>query len=339
MASISIIIRVDDHTESLKELANQLDKVASESIRNNFEFVYIENGSGDDSYGILQELARTDRRVRVVKLSRNFTDSAAFLAGITYSSGDCLAMIAGDTLISIQAFGEMIANWEMGSKVVIGSYRDNENFRKSSQGIRHRINSLLQKLFDYGASPLIDGCLMIDRQIADIVLRSFEPNTTIQEIVTWSGYQPALVEFAPDVEENRNPRRQASSVLLESVSALTGLSYQPLALSIKISLILAIVGFVIGAGIIGARLLDPGITFDSNILGAILLFTISFELLAGGVAGAYIWRIILVCNKRPAFLVESVINEPTPNPEAREKVEKLLLSLTAGARLRKRGEQ
>jgi dolichol-phosphate mannosyltransferase len=339
MASISIIIRVENPTNNLKDLAIQLDKVASGSKRHNFEFVYVDNGSGDESFEALKEISRTDRRIRVVRLTRKFGDSEAALAGITYSTGDCMAMITEGSTLSLAALANMIAKWEMGSKIVLGISKDSSRNVNSPRRSSHLLKGFLQRFSVSGYIPADEEYLLIDRQIAEIVLRSFEPGATIGEILSWSGFKPAFVEFSHDSEESAPITRPDNRFLFGSTGMMVGIKSEPIKLSSRLSLVSAIVLSAIGIGLVTVRILNPNITYDVDILIAIVLLALGLQSISSGVAGVYAGKTLMACSSRPNFIVESLINEPVTNLEAREKVEKLLLTLTSGARWRKRGEQ
>jgi len=117
MAVISIIVPVYYNAASLRALSERLAALASANARHAFEFIYVDDGSGDDSYAVLSKLASLDNRVRVIRLARNFGSNAAILAGMTYATGDCVGCIAADLQDPPETLTEMIILWEAGHKV------------------------------------------------------------------------------------------------------------------------------------------------------------------------------------------------------------------------------
>ena len=94
---ISIIIPVYYNSTSLPSLAGRLNELASRLSGHIFEFIYVDDGSGDDSFSIIHNLAQADQRIRAVRLVRNFGSNAAILAGLSQASGDCAAFVAAAT--------------------------------------------------------------------------------------------------------------------------------------------------------------------------------------------------------------------------------------------------
>ena len=88
MSLISIIVPVYYNQGSLKLLAERLDELSQTHSQHQFEFIYVDDGSGDSSYNVLLGIAKQDHRVRLIKLIRNFGSNNAILAGINYAHGD-----------------------------------------------------------------------------------------------------------------------------------------------------------------------------------------------------------------------------------------------------------
>src|SRR5436190_7927174 len=93
MAFVSIVVPVFHNAPSLPELLARFQELAQRNAKDRFEFIFVEDGSRDNSFAVLTELAAAEPRVRVVKLSRNFGSTAALLAGIGQARGDVVAAI------------------------------------------------------------------------------------------------------------------------------------------------------------------------------------------------------------------------------------------------------
>src|SRR4051812_25779302 len=118
MAFVSIVVPVYHNAPSLPDLLARFQALAAANAADRFEFLFVDDGSGDDSFAVLQELARGEPRLRVVKLSRNFGSNAAILAGLDQARGDAVAAIAADLQDPPELIGEMLAHWRAGRKVV-----------------------------------------------------------------------------------------------------------------------------------------------------------------------------------------------------------------------------
>src|SRR5215210_2455846 len=96
MSLISIIVPVFNNAASLPDLLKRFQEVAEKNANDQFEFVFVEDGSTDNSFFVLESLLQTDPRIQIVKLSRNFGSNAALLAGLGQTRGDAVVAIAAD---------------------------------------------------------------------------------------------------------------------------------------------------------------------------------------------------------------------------------------------------
>ena len=96
MSLISIVVPVYHNAPSLADLLLELQALADKNAADNFEFIFVDDGSADDSFAVLEELAAAESRMRVVKLSRNFGSGPATMAGLSQARGDAVAAISAD---------------------------------------------------------------------------------------------------------------------------------------------------------------------------------------------------------------------------------------------------
>lgn len=337
MAIVSIVIPVYYNAASLPALAGRLNRLAAENLRHQFEFIYVDDGSGDDSFKVLQEIAADDPRVRVVKLARNFGSTTAVLAGISYASGDCVGFIAADLQDPPEAFTEMIRFWEGGSKVVLAMRKDRRGDPFSTRLFALIFNWLVQKLVFPRLSPQGIGFFLIDRVVADLLIQSKEKNAFIPGMLLWMGFEPAVVIY------ERAPRKHGASrwtfrkKFNYLIDAFAAFSYLPLRLCSLSGILLALAGAVYGLVIFISRLLNQIPVPGWSALAIILLLTSGVQLIMLGVMGEYLWRTLDAVRDRPLFVVDRIINPPAQLPGTRERIEKLLGSLSSSVQKRRRG--
>ena len=344
MGLISIVIRVEDQAENLIDLSGRLEKAASEIVRHNFEFIYVDNGSSDPSYRILQDLANADRRVRVVKLSKNFGGPAGVLAGIAYASGDGLAVIDGDLSAPLDVLGDMIARWEGGAKVVLAIRKEEGLLSRLPHVLTTLLNWLSRTLGFPVFSAKAGSFYLFDRLVAEALLQANGTGDSITGFLEWTGFRPGVVYFIPEQTEQSQPSLRSPAPNRRGITVLFRSSYLLLRLFARLGFLLAFIEAIMILAIVisglgsGANLSEFIENYPTwNLVALFLMAPSAIQLTILGLIGEYLWRTLSPARLRPSFIVESVINEPLPNPEAREKIERILLSLTAGARRRKTG--
>ena len=127
MNLISIVVPVYHNASSLPDLLVELQKVADKNPADDFEFIFVDDGSGDNSFDVLNQLAETELRMRIIKLSRNFGSNPAIMAGLSQAKGDAVAAIAADLQDPPELIYDMIELWRNDNKVVIAARRDRED--------------------------------------------------------------------------------------------------------------------------------------------------------------------------------------------------------------------
>jgi len=124
---ISVVVPVYYNAESIPLLLERLLRVADELSENTYEFLFVDDGSGDSSFQVLEKLSQTDKRISILKLSRNFGSNAAVLAGLTYSNGDCVVVIAADLQDPPELIPELVAAWHQNNQVVLAARKKRDD--------------------------------------------------------------------------------------------------------------------------------------------------------------------------------------------------------------------
>ena len=335
MALVSIVIPVFYNSPSLKALANRLDQLAAEHPRHDFEFIYVDDGSGEDSFARLKSLAEEDRRVRAIKLSRNFGATAAVIAGITYALGDCVGIIAADLQDPPETLSEMILRWEAGHKLVLAIQKSRLDDPWSRRLLAVLFNWLAKKLVFEGISPQGMGFFLIDRQVADILVQSNEKHTFTSGLLLWPGFKPSLVEYEREQRQQERSRWTFSKKLQYLIDALVGYSCLPLRACSFFGIGLVLCGLIYALVILIASWLNHIPLPSWSALATLILITSGAQLVTLGVISEYLWRTFDTARNRPMFVVERTINAPLATQALGDKTERLLVSLSnVGARLR-----
>ena len=308
MALVSVVIPVYYNAPSLPTLARRLNALSSKEAKYEFEFIYVDDGSGDDSFAVLSQLAEQDTRVRVIKLARNFGSTTAIMAGISHASGDCVGFITADLQEPPEMLSEMLRRWEDGYKVVLAVRNDRREDPWSSRVLSALFNQLFKKLVFKGFSPQGVGFYLIDRQVADILVRCSEKNTFLPGLILWTGFQPSLVEYDRAEREHGKSRWTLGKKLTYLIDAFAAFSYLPLRLCSLFGLLLAGLGGLYALVVIVYRLLNKIPVPGWSGLMVVVLLTSGAQLVMLGVIGEYLWRALEASRRRPLFTVDTYIH-------------------------------
>ena len=328
MGLISIIVPVVSRVNRLVLQTKQLETLASEVTSHDFEFIFVDDGSHLEPLKVLKETSDKDKRYRIITLTRDFGETAAFLAGITYASGDCAGFFSGRSIDPCKIFSELIQHWESGSKVVFGKWEDDSPYSSENRSSLRSEMSLARKLFPNRFYFQDINSLLIDKEVMYILSQITDPYSDIIEIIAWTGFSPHLVEYSIHTEEGESKRItfQDQSISLEYSEGI----YSPKTFktSFSIGLLLATLGALTTAGFIIAQ--DYYQTFipDWWMLTSIIVFVFGIQFGLMGLFGEQLFRSLEKLRSRPVFIVDAIINPPkSSSTEGREKIEKMILSL------------
>ena len=300
---ISIVVPAYNEAECVDELGSRLAAVFDSLPKYDFEAIIVENGSGDDTWELLQALHERDDRFKILQLARNFHMDGGLTAGLAYVSGDAAILMTADLQDPPEVIPEFIAKWEEGYDHVHGIVT-----ARTGTGPIRRMNS---NLFYLIAGKLTDGRIprnvsdfrLVDRAIVDTINRMEERNRFMRGLFSWVGFKTT------GVEHERIPRHAGESkaytfgVLGFAVRGILAHSYVPLRIisgvGIALSGISAIALVVLALRFIFVGVPFPG--FGTLICVMILLFGILFSIL--GVLAEYLGLIYEEVKQRPNYVV------------------------------------
>jgi dolichol-phosphate mannosyltransferase len=311
VALVSIVVPVYHNAPSLPELHERFQALATRHPADRFEFVFVDDGSGDDSFAVLEGLAAADPRVRVVKLSRNFGSNAAILAGLEHARGDAVGCIAADLQDPPELFDEMLGHWRAGRKVVLAarSTRDDPGltalFADAFYGLfrRFALKTMPKRGFDF---------FLLDRRLCDCLKGMKESNPYLMGLILWLGFDPAVVHY----HRRERPAKFGRSMWTLSrklkyfADAFVAFSYAPLRAASLTGLGLSICGQIYAVWIVVLKL-TSGIHVDGWASLMIVLLVVSGgQLVMTGILGEYLWRSLEEARRRPRFLVDRLVESP-----------------------------
>ncbi len=226
---ISVIIPCYNESGNIESMYKRLSQVFKK-LNYDYEFVYIDNGSIDDSAIIFASLANRDKHVVVLTLSRNFYKSqGAYTAGIDFVDSDAVVLIDGDIQDPPEIIPQLIKKWEEGYDVVYGSRvkRNDSMFRRVTYKTFYRIF----KKLSYIDIPVDAGDFsLMDRKVVDIFKKLPEKNRYIRGLRAWVGFKSIGVPY----ERQERHRGFTTNSFIDNVRwaifAIFSFSYAPLEL-------------------------------------------------------------------------------------------------------------
>lgn len=300
---ISIIVPVYFNEKNLHPLYETLKKDVFSKIDCDYELIFIDDGSTDDSYKIMCELAEGDSHIKLIKLSRNFGSHAAILAGYTYCTGDCATSISADLQDPPEIILMMLERWKQGNKVVLAVREDREE--PLSQKIFSNTYYAMMKKFAIPNMPSGGfDCSLVDRQVINMLNLMEEKNTTIMGQILWCGFKTDTIYYVRKKRDIGESRWTLSKKVKLFIDSFLSFSYAPIRFISIVGFIFFAVAIIWSIYIVVMKI-NGQIALDGwSTLVVLNLFSFGIIMTTLGIIGEYLWRVFDTARKRPPFIIE-----------------------------------
>ena len=270
-----------------------------------YEIVFVDDGSGDDSWEIMNEIRNMDANVQCVKLSRNFGEHSAILAGLSVCTGDCAVTKQADLQEDSELILEMYDSWKRGNKVVLAvrAERDDSAVKKFFANMYYGI---VRKCIDKNMPVGGFDCYLLDRQVIGVLEMLDEKNSALTLQVLWVGFKSDKIYFHRKDREVGESRWTLSKKLKLVMDSMMSFSYFPIRFMSGVGVTCAVISFFWIIEVIIERL-TIGTPIDGwASLMCLILFSTGMILLMLGILGEYLWRTLDASRNRPPFLIDVV---------------------------------
>ncbi|MDO7874156.1 glycosyltransferase family 2 protein [Hymenobacter sp. ASUV-10] len=270
------------------------------------EYVFVNDGSGDDTLGALRRAQQQyPGRIRVVDLAGNVGSYNAIVAGMAHATGDCMAVITADLQDPPELLPRMYAYWQQGIKLVIGNRQDREE-TGLAQALARLFHWLMRRLALRNIPPGGFDFVLFDRQVATEVLKLHERNSNVFYLMLWLGFAYVNIPYTRRRRQLGRSRWTLSKKVKLLIDSLLAFSFVPIRAISALGLGLGLVALLYGCYIIALKLFGSNEPAGWSALMVVLLFVSAFQMVALGIIGEYVWRGLDAARKRPLYVVREV---------------------------------
>lgn len=310
---ISAVLPVFDEQENIPEAYRRTTATLA-SLTDEYEILFVNDGSADESLSMLEQLAATDPRVRVVDFSRNFGHQVAISAGMYYAGGDVVALLDADLQDPPEELGRFIDAWREGYDVVYAVRRNRKEgvVKRAAYFLFYRLwktTSSIPVSLDAG-----DFCVL-DRRVVDVFNALPERARFLRGLRSWIGFSSIGVEYDRPLRSAGEPKYSWFRLIRLAFDGLVSFSRLPLQLMSVIGVLVAtlsavglMITFLEGLGNFTLFGREPATGFTKIVMS--ILFLSGVQLIFLGVIGEYIGRIFEEVKQRPLFVVRRLIGFP-----------------------------
>jgi len=304
----SIVIPVYFNEESIVPTVEAIEReVIAKNPALVFEIIFVDDGSGDGSLNVLREVQRQrPHLVRVVKLTRNFGQGNAWLAGFSIARGKCVIPISADLQDPPHLMNDMLqAFFTEGYQIVIcqRAGRDESWYRVWTSRLFYW---LMQRLcfrnmplggFDY---------MLLGRRSLDLLLRSREAHPFLQGQILWPGFKTKFLEYRRRERLHGTSRWTFWMKLTALLDGVMAYSYFPIRCMSVVGVLVALLGFLYAAVVFGGRVIGGIVIQGWAPLMIVILVLGGLQLVTVGVIGEYLWRVLAQVRGRESYIIDTI---------------------------------
>jgi dolichol-phosphate mannosyltransferase len=299
---ISVVVPIFNEEENIR-LLHEAVADALKDIGEDWEVVYVNDGSRDSSLELLRRMQSKDYHVVVVDLSRNWGHMGAISAGLQTARGDAVVLMDGDFQDPPEVLPQLVEAWHHGAQVVVAVRKSRQERRKLLAKLFPLFYSMLGVLSDFPI-PLNAGIFgLIDRQAVDAINAMRENNRYLPGLRAWVGYSNTVVYYDRQDRAAGDGKLTFISRIKYAMDAITSFSYKPLRLCFALSgLSCTLAAILVLSSLISTSALTA---VGCGVAGAIFLVG-GVVLICLGVLGEYLGRVYDEVRQRPLSIINKV---------------------------------
>ena len=310
---ISILIPAYNEHESLPLLYDRLIKLMNSQAKYDFEVLFVNDGSKDNTLDLIKFLRKKDPRINYVNLSRNYGKEVAMAAGFDYVKGDALVLMDADLQDPPELIPEMIKYWEEG-------YDDVYARRKSRKG-----ESPLKKLTSWGFYRVLQSMTnieiqkdtgdfrLLDRRCVEAIKQLRESQRYTKGLYSWIGYNKKEILYDRDPRIAGKTKWNYRRLINLSIDGITSFTTSPLRWAAILGIIISCAGFIYMLAIILKTLIYGVDVSGYASMMVVILFLGGIQLIFLGLIGEYLGRAFYEAKRRPLYFIDSYNEQKETN--------------------------
>lgn len=318
MKKISVLIPCYNEEKTLPLLYPELVKLMEGLPDYEWEIMFVNDGSADNTLHILQQLRQQDKRVNYVDLSRNFGKEVAMLAGFDYVTGDCMVIVDADLQDPPALIPEMIKYWEEGYEDVYARRRTRGKESWLRKWLSIKFYKLLQRTSRFDVLQNVGDFRLLDRRCINALKRMRESERYTKGMFCWIGFNKKEVEFDRGDRVAGHSSWGYKQLFSLAIDGITSFTSAPLRISTFVGFVVSMLAFIYMIYVFVKALIwgDPVQGYPSMVI--LILFLGGIQLLSLGIIGEYIGRIYNETKNRPDYIVREFNGVPDMGDEHKD---------------------
>jgi glycosyltransferase involved in cell wall biosynthesis len=302
LPKIAIVLPVHSEAANIAPMAARLGELMQSLA--DWQIVFVDDGSTDDSLARIKRLATADRRIRYVALVRNFGHQLALRAGLHHAQGDAVIVMDSDFEHPPELVPKLIAEWQRGAKVVLTR---RVSGRAQASLFKRWTSRLFYALFDAVSDVRIEpgspDFMLLDRAAVEAVGKFESHDLFLRGLVRWLGFPSASVSFTPGLRHAGKSKYSVRRMIDFAMMGIVAHSIKPLRIAIYLSFVFALLGSLLFVySLVSFFWVDRTVAGWTSIMSAIAILGAG-QFLVLGIIGEYVGRVLREVRRWPIYVV------------------------------------
>lgn len=309
---LSIVVPTFNEEDNIEYAYREITKVLKTIPKYDYEILFVDNYSTDESRNIIKSLAKKDKKITAIFMSRNFTSEYSSHAAMKQAIGDMLTIVDCDLQDHPKIIPKFIKKWEEGYPVVVG-VRNVINDTFVMKFIRKLFYVIFKKMANI-EMPLNAGTFcLLDRKALDVIVNLPERNRFFRGLRAWIGFKTIYVEYERRVRRFGKTKNTLFDYIRDAQRGLLGFSFIPLDMMSTLGFLLTFFSFVLAIGYLS------WVIFFGNPINASIPIMLSIFVFGGiqmlgiSIVGKYIQIVFEEVKNRPQYVIEEILNNHKKN--------------------------
>jgi glycosyltransferase involved in cell wall biosynthesis len=298
---ISIVVPVFNEEANIRPFHEAL-VAAIDAVEADFEIIFVDDGSSDETFSLIRELSERDRRVKALHFSRNFGSHPALTAGLRYAAGAAVVMISVDLQDPPGLIRTLIDRWREGFHVVWGvrETRDDPWAKKTFASLFYALIRRIA-LPDYPRQGMDFG--LLDRKVVEAFNSFQEANRIVPTLLVWAGFRQTQIPYHRSARRAGKTKWSFGKRIKAAIDIIVSFSYLPIRFMSYLGLMISVLSFAYALYLVVRKIFfdlgGPG--WASTMVAVLFLGGLQLTML--GVLGEYIWRTTEQVRGRPLYII------------------------------------
>jgi glycosyltransferase involved in cell wall biosynthesis len=313
--TVSLVIPVFNEQDSIKIFLDRINQTFKKNFFLRLELLFVNDGSSDNTLESLRKAQKSDNRITIIDLSRNFGKEAALSAGLEIATGDCIVPIDVDLQDPPELIPEMIKKWKEGYEVVLARRND----RSSDSLVKRVSSSLFYKAYNKIAKTKLPENVgdfrLMDRAVVNAINKLSESQRFMKGLFAWIGFKTSYVDYTRPIRKVGKSKFSGWKLWNLAIEGITSFSIEPLRIWTYFGFFISLISILFAIFIVIKTTVYGIETPGYASLAVLIIFLGGIQLIGVGIIGEYLGRTYIESKNRPIYIVRSIYS----NSSSRKK--------------------